>query len=46
MNESISVKERLPNEEDDVLILVREIEHYGGITKKGKCIIGNSWAGV
>ena len=25
----ISVKERLPNEEDDVLILVREIEHYG-----------------
>ena len=29
MNEWISVKERLPNEEDDVLILVREIEHYG-----------------
>lgn len=27
--EWISVKERLPNEEDDVLILVREIEHYG-----------------
>ena len=25
----ISVKDRLPNEEDDVLILVREIEHYG-----------------
>ncbi len=32
----ISVKERLPNEEDDVLILVREIEHYGRHHEKRK----------
>lgn len=25
----ISVKDRLPDEEDDVLLLVREVEHYG-----------------
>lgn len=32
----ISVKERLPNEEDDVLILVREVEHYGRHHEKRK----------
>lgn len=32
----ISVKDRLPNEEDDVLILVREIEHYGRHHEKRK----------
>lgn len=36
MSEWISVKERLPNEEDDVLILVREIEHYGRHHEKRK----------
>lgn len=28
-NEWISVKDKLPKEEDDVLVLIREIEHYG-----------------
>ena len=27
--EWVSVKDRLPKEEDDVLVLIREIEHYG-----------------
>ncbi len=36
MSEWISVKERLPNEEDDVLILIREIEHYGRHHEKRK----------
>lgn len=35
-SEWISVKDRLPNEEDDVLILVREIEHYGRHHEKRK----------
>jgi Protein of unknown function (DUF551). len=29
MAEWISVEDRLPSEEDDVLLLVREVEHYG-----------------
>jgi hypothetical protein len=29
MSKWISVKDRLPSEEEDVIVLVREIEHYG-----------------
>ena len=32
----ISVKDRLPDEEDDVLVLVREVEHYGRYGEKRK----------
>ena len=32
----ISVEDRLPNDEDDVLILVREVEHYGMCKEKTK----------
>lgn len=30
----ISVKDKLPNEEQDVLVLVRKIEHYGRHNEK------------
>lgn len=30
----ISVKDRLPDEEEDVLLLVREVEHYGRHAEK------------
>lgn len=36
MAEWISVEERLPNEEEDVLVLVREVEHYGKHLEKRK----------
>ena len=36
MNEWISVKDRVPDEEDDVLVLVREIEFYGKYKEKRK----------
>ena len=34
--EWISVKDRLPSEEEDVLVLVRNIEHYGRHNEKKK----------
>lgn len=34
--EWISVKDRLPNEEDNVILLVKEIEHYGRYNEKRK----------
>ncbi len=36
MNEWISVKDKLPDEEEDVLLLVREIEFYGKHQEKRK----------
>lgn len=36
----ISVKDRLPDEEKDVLLLVREVERYGRRGKKGTYIDG------
>lgn len=36
----ISVKDKLPDEEEEVLLLVREVEHYGRHAKKGTCIVG------
>ncbi len=36
MNEWISVKDRLPDEDDDVLLLVRETEFYGKHQEKRK----------
>lgn len=36
MNNWISVKDRLPNEEEDVILLVREVEYYGRHREKRK----------
>lgn len=36
MSEWISVKDRLPDEEEDVIVLIREIEHYGRHKEKRK----------
>ena len=36
----ISVKDKLPDEEEEVLLLVREVEHYGRHAKKGTYIVG------
>lgn len=52
MSQWISVKDRLPEEEENVLVLVREIEHYGRHREKrtvyrsvyvGWCVDGE-WA--
>lgn len=52
--EWISVKDRLPNEEEDVLVLVRNIEHYGRHKEKRNIyrdvyvgwIVDDEWATV
>ncbi len=36
MSEWISVKDRLPKEDADVILLVREVEHYGRHDEKRK----------
>ncbi len=36
MNDWISVKDQLPDEEDEVLLLLRQVEHYGKHNEKRK----------
>lgn len=39
MSKWISVKDRLPAEEEDVLVLIKETEHYGKHREKNKCCL-------